>query len=170
MTWVEIIRCRLAISSVAGPESLPHEPADTATQKCFHCKAFTLLWSCSVISGLLRWWTSHYVQSTSGTSRHSFPEIVQINCRPSAWYWLDIRMARNTSSIECSGEHIYRQSQNQNMVAYVLSELLEVSATYCHTTARKMWCHRSLTRYWKMAVHFASLPHDRWIQRILMWT
>ena len=36
MTWVEIIRCRLAISSVAGIASLPHEPVDTARQKCFH--------------------------------------------------------------------------------------------------------------------------------------
>ena len=34
----------------------------------------------------------------------------------------------------------------------------------------KLWSHRSLTHCWKLAMHFASLPHDRWIQRILKWT
>ena len=34
----------------------------------------------------------------------------------------------------------------------------------------KLWSHRSLTHYWKLAMHFASVPHDRWIQRALRWT
>ena len=34
----------------------------------------------------------------------------------------------------------------------------------------KLWNHRSLTHCWKLAMHFASIPHDRWIQRILKWT
>ena len=34
----------------------------------------------------------------------------------------------------------------------------------------KLWSHRSLTQYWKLAMHFASLPYDGWIQRILKWT
>ena len=33
----------------------------------------------------------------------------------------------------------------------------------------KLWSHRSLGSYWKLAIHFASVPHDRWIQRILRW-
>ena len=33
----------------------------------------------------------------------------------------------------------------------------------------KLWSHRSLASYWKLAIHFASVPHDRWIQRILRW-
>ena len=33
----------------------------------------------------------------------------------------------------------------------------------------KLWSHRSLASYWKLAIHFASVPHDRWIQRILKW-
>ena len=33
----------------------------------------------------------------------------------------------------------------------------------------KLWSHRSLASYWKLATHFASVPHDRWIQRILRW-
>ena len=33
----------------------------------------------------------------------------------------------------------------------------------------KLWSHRSLASYWKLAIHFASLPHDRWIQRILFF-
>ena len=33
----------------------------------------------------------------------------------------------------------------------------------------KLWSHRSLVSYWKLAIHFASVPHDRWIQRILRW-
>ena len=33
----------------------------------------------------------------------------------------------------------------------------------------KLWSHRSLASYWKLAIHFVSLPHDRWIQRILRW-
>ena len=34
----------------------------------------------------------------------------------------------------------------------------------------KLWSHRSLTHYCKLAMHFASVPHDRWIQRVLRWT
>ena len=34
----------------------------------------------------------------------------------------------------------------------------------------KLWSHRSLTHYWKLAMHFASVPHDRWIQRVLKGT
>ena len=33
----------------------------------------------------------------------------------------------------------------------------------------KLWSHQSLASYWKVAMHFASVPHDRWIQRILSW-
>ena len=40
--------------------------------------------------------------------------------------------------MECLGEHNYRQNQHQNMVAFLLSELLEVSATLCETTARAL--------------------------------
>ena len=50
-------------------------------------------------------------------------------------------MAPDTSSLECSGEHIYRQSKHQNMVARLLFELLAVSATYCHTASN---CHQSV--------------------------
>ena len=28
---------------------------------------------------------------------------------------------------------------------------------------------RYFSHYWKLAIHFASVPHDRWIQRILRW-
>ena len=90
-------RYGLVILSSAGIES-----------KICHCQMFTALCICSVISGMLRWRTSPYVQSLFGASRHAFPEVVQVNCRPSAWHRLDIRMARNTSSKEGSGEHIYR--------------------------------------------------------------
>ena len=40
--------------------------------------------------------------------------------------------------MECSGEHIYRQSKHQNMVAHFLFELLAASATYCHTATRTL--------------------------------
>ena len=76
--------------------------------------------------------------STFGASRHSFPEVVQVNCRPSTWHRLDSGMARNTSSMVCSNEHISRKSQDQNMVAYLLSELLEVGTTYRHSAARTL--------------------------------
>ena len=95
-----------------------------------------ILWACTVISGMLRWRTSQYVQSTFGASRTSFPEIVQVNCRPSAWYRMVTRMARNTSSMECSGEHIYRQNHHQNMVAYL----------------------NCCLSYWRLAQHIARLP------------
>ena len=63
---------------------------------------------------------------------------MQVNRRPSARYRLDTTMARDTSSMESSGEHIYRQSKYQNMVAHLLFELLAVSAGYCHTATRAL--------------------------------
>ena len=36
-------------------------------------------------------------------------------------------------------------------------------------TISQLWSHPSLSHYWKLAVHFVSMPHDRWIQRILRW-
>ena len=47
---------------------------------------------------MLRWRTSHNAQSTFKASRHSFPEVVQVNCRPSACHRLDAWMAGNASS------------------------------------------------------------------------
>ena len=34
---------------------------------------------------------------------------------------------------------------------------------------KKKNTHRSLASYWKVAIHFASVRHDRWIQQILRW-
>ena len=128
----------------------------TARQKCFHCKAFTLLLVRSVISGLLRWRTSHYVQTRATVISLPLPgdcplqqskaEILRQKDAREKMYnrhleCLDTHFRKLCRSIvgpppgtawtlewheilhqmECSGEHIYRQSQHQNMVAYLLS-------------------------------------------------
>ena len=50
----------------------------------------------------------NFILTNTEASRHSFPEVVQVNCRPSTWHRLDTGMARNTSSMECSNEHVSR--------------------------------------------------------------
>ena len=89
---------------------------------------------------MLRWRASHYVQSTFGAPRRSFPEVVQVNCRPSARYRLN-----TTSSMECS-MNIFIDRANI-----------------------KTWSHICCLSYWQLAQHIATLPPERWVRRILRW-
>ena len=73
-------------------------------RKCFHCKAFTVLWICCDITDMFRWRSSRHVQLRFGASQHSFPEVVRVNCRISTWHSLDTWTPRNTSSMECWDE------------------------------------------------------------------
>lgn len=77
------------------------------SQKFAHCKAFTVLWICDVISGLVRWQKLRYQQSTLGASQQPF-----LNKCPSAWYRINTGMARNTLSMQHLCGHTRWQSQH----------------------------------------------------------
>ena len=94
---------------------------------------------------MLYWWTSHYVQSTSGASRHSFPEVVQVNCRPSTWHRLELEWH----------EILHQWNVRMNI--------------FLDRAKFKTWSHICCLSYWRLAQHIASLPQERWIRRNLRW-
>ena len=41
--------------------------------------------------------------------------------------------------------------------------------TFISSAGVRMWSEECLLRHWKLASYVASLPSDRWLQRVLNW-
>ncbi len=84
---------------------------------------------------MLRWRASHYVQSTFGAPRHSFSEVVHVNCRPSARYRLTLKWH----------ETLHQWNVRVN--------------TFIDRRKIKTWSHICCLSYWRLAQHIATNCH-----------
>ena len=153
MAWMHP-RCREGRENDCGPQ-----PPLTSSFQSILCYKSNPLWPecacerpaevfwCSCESRGAFWLWAPYCPPTGPTSiRRCLSQISTCGGSPTFEPWLVTPVARNSWWLEW----------------FFFAITLE--------HGMKLWSHRSLTHYWKLAMHFASVPHDRWIQRILSWT
>jgi len=93
-----------------------------------------------------------------------------LRMRPTTWYKLRTRMARSIPSMERLGGPICRQSRDQIMAAYLLSEL-EIQRHILRQYREKMvlrWCPPGPYRIGRPHLHWTSAGTKAWDDGLML--